>query len=279
MKKSILLLSVLGIMFAGCNKDSDDELPQPTVYKLVSTDPTPRNVVLEEFTGIHCGFCPDGHAIAHQIEVDNPGRVVLINVHAGSYANPSPGEPDFRTAFGDPLASFGGVTGYPQGMVNRAPYGSSTALAMSRSSWTAAASQILGSGNSPVNLGVHSKWTADTRKLEIRVAAYFVEATTGSCFINVILLENGYVGYQANGGNDYVHNNIMRDMITGQWGEEITTTAAGTNFEKVYTYDLPATYDVENCDIAVFITGVEKKPVHTGIKVKANNGHTYILPQ
>jgi hypothetical protein len=29
---------------------------------LVSTDPQPRNAVLEEFTGIYCGYCPQGHA-------------------------------------------------------------------------------------------------------------------------------------------------------------------------------------------------------------------------
>ena len=34
--------------------------------EFVSTDPMPRNAVLEEFTGIYCVFCPQGHQIADQ---------------------------------------------------------------------------------------------------------------------------------------------------------------------------------------------------------------------
>jgi hypothetical protein len=53
---------------------------------IVSTEPMNRNVVLEEFTGIHCQYCPDGHRIAQGIADANPGRVTLINVHQGSFA-------------------------------------------------------------------------------------------------------------------------------------------------------------------------------------------------
>ena len=44
----------------------------------VSTTPENKNVVLEEFTGIHCGFCPDGHVVGQGIYDNNPGDVVLI---------------------------------------------------------------------------------------------------------------------------------------------------------------------------------------------------------
>ena len=35
---------------------------------LVDTTPQYKNVILEEFTGIHCMFCPDGHVIAQNIK-------------------------------------------------------------------------------------------------------------------------------------------------------------------------------------------------------------------
>ena len=35
---------------------------------LVDTIPQNKKAVLEEFTGIHCVFCPDGHYIAQQIK-------------------------------------------------------------------------------------------------------------------------------------------------------------------------------------------------------------------
>ena len=37
----------------------------------VSTTPENKNVVLEEFTGIYCGFCPDGHAAPHTVQHPN----------------------------------------------------------------------------------------------------------------------------------------------------------------------------------------------------------------
>ena len=35
---------------------------------IVSTNPENKNVILEEFTGIYCTYCPDVHSIAHAIK-------------------------------------------------------------------------------------------------------------------------------------------------------------------------------------------------------------------
>ena len=49
----------------------------------VIQNPTNKNVVIEELTGIHCRYCPDGHARVNAIVEANPGRVVAVNIHAG----------------------------------------------------------------------------------------------------------------------------------------------------------------------------------------------------
>src|SRR5690606_41785395 len=85
---------------------------------IVSTSPQDQNVVLEEFTGIHCVYCPQGHAIAKSIQDANPDRVSLINIHVGGYANPGPGEPDLRSPYGSALLAQTGPTGYPSGTIN-----------------------------------------------------------------------------------------------------------------------------------------------------------------
>ncbi|MEN9978694.1 MAG: hypothetical protein RLZZ569_1319, partial [Bacteroidota bacterium] len=66
----------------------------------VSQTPLNKNVVLEELTGINCTWCPDGHLRAQQIKDANPGRVILVNVHAGSFA---PSSPNLKTTDGDLL--------------------------------------------------------------------------------------------------------------------------------------------------------------------------------
>src|SRR5690625_98554 len=109
---------------------------------LVSTTPQNKKVVLEEFTGINCVFCPDGHRIAQAIKDQNPDDVILVNVHVGNFANPGNGQPDFRTSFGTALANQSGLTGYPSGTINRHVFSGST-TALGRGQWTGAANQIL----------------------------------------------------------------------------------------------------------------------------------------
>ena len=95
----------------------------------VSTTPENKNVVLEEFTGISCPYCPDGHAIAEGIKNNNPGDVMLINIHTGGYATPQGPGTDFRTNYGSAFGNKCKVSGYPTGSINR------VGASMSRSDW------------------------------------------------------------------------------------------------------------------------------------------------
>ena len=69
MKK--ILLSALGLVACGAM----------SAQTIVSTTAENRNVVLEEFTGIYCTFCPDGHKRANELKADNPGRVAVSYTH------------------------------------------------------------------------------------------------------------------------------------------------------------------------------------------------------
>ncbi|NLJ08439.1 MAG: Omp28-related outer membrane protein [Sphingobacteriales bacterium] len=244
---------------------------------LVTTTPQFRNVVLEEFTGIHCGYCPDGHARAEALSSANPGRVVLINVHAGNFAVPAAGEPDFRTVFGDSLVANAKVTGYPQGSVNRHlfPEIDPQKMALGRTSWASAAAKIFPL-MSPVNIGFKSTFDTSTRILTVEVQLFYVESSPLSeNYLNVVLLENHVIGYQtdyANGNHtDYDHKHILRHMITGLWGDVINTTSKGTLVTKSYQYIVPAGYNIDNCDVAVFVTE-NKNEIYTGVQAEANGG-------
>ena len=86
----------------------------------VSTTPENKNVVLQDFTGIYCTFCPDGHVIAQDLHDSYPNDIFLINIHTGGYSNPnSPSHPDFNSNHGAAIAANSGLAGYPAGTVNR----------------------------------------------------------------------------------------------------------------------------------------------------------------
>jgi hypothetical protein len=272
MKRFLLLFSLLFLSIT---------LTGLFAQKLVSTNPQPRNVVLEEFTGIYCGFCPEGHEIAEKIRTDNPGRVVLINVHSGSYSVPQAGSghPDFQTPWGAALVTMSNLVGFPAGQVNRQIFKGSAyaqqdtaknSLALSRSGWVAAGNVILTDANSPVNIGAAVQRVGKD-SLYITVELYYTADVTQNNKLNVVLLESGYIGYQggSKGSDTYVHNHIMRDMVTGQWGEVITTTTKGTLIEKVYKYKITDRVNPlgSKMQLAVFVTQNDNKNIYTGIEI------------
>ncbi len=232
---------------------------------IVSTSPQNKNVVLEEFTGIHCTYCPDGHAIAKAIQDANPTRVSLINIHEGGYAVPGNGEPDFRTAFGTAIAGQSGLTGYPAGQINRHVFpgrgmsGGSTA--MGRGSWNISANDIL-AAPSYVNLAATAHVDAETNVMTIHVEAYYTANSPESTnFLNVALVQNNTKGPQTGGGqgNNYNHMHRLINMLTGQWGEEITQTTSGTFVSRDYTYQIIphnnlVPVEIGELEVVVFMT-------------------------
>jgi len=231
---------------------------------IVSTEVENKKVVLEEFTGIHCGYCPQGHAIAQSIQNAHPEDVFLINIHTGSYSTPGTGEPDFRTSYGTAISGQSGLTGYPAGTVNRHLFsglsqGSGTA--MSRDKWTNASNQTLAM-QAGVNVGIESDINAQTRELTVHVEVYYTADNSQTTnYLNVALLQNNTLGPQSGGnmGNEYVHMHRLVELITGTWGEEITTTTTGSFIDKIYTYTIPEGYRsipavIEDLEIVAFVT-------------------------
>lgn len=246
---------------------------------LVSTEPRNRTIVLEEFTGLNCGYCPDGHRIANGIKNKYNGEPILINVHVGSFANPGAGQPDYRTAFGTELDAQAKVTGYPSATVNRhffLQYG--TTLALNRGYWEATAAEIAAMP-SPVNVGLRSTFDKDTRKLTVDVEAFYTADEPFENTINVVLTESDVIGYQSdytNGSHtDYHHMHMLRYMLSGQWGEDYTTTTKGTLVKKTYTYTVPANFNIANCHVAAFISE-NTFEILTGAEVPADGGTTMV---
>ena len=248
---------------------------------IVDTLPHNKKVVLEEYTGIHCGYCPDGHKIANQIKAAHPNDVFLINIHQGSYATAAVGEPNFKTSFGDALAAQTGLTGYPSGTVNRHIF-SGTTTALQRSAWTANATTILAQP-SYANVGVTAFLDVQTKVLTVNVEAYYTANGSALNMLNVALLQNNVEGPQSSGNTNptqvlpngnYNHGHMLRHLLTGQWGDSMKVTTQGTLVQRTYTYTLPAainSVDLElgNLEIVAFIAQ-GKQEIITGAETKVN---------
>lgn len=270
-QKLLLLLSLAGLGVSA--------------QTIVSTAPQNKKVILEEFTGINCVYCPQGHAIANSIKQANPNNVFLINVHVGGYATPGAGQPDFRTSFGTAIANQSNLTGYPAGTVNRTAFtglaqNGGAGTAMSRNNWTNASNQIL-SQASYVNVGVTGSIDVNTRVLTVNVEAYYTgNSPVTSNRLNVALLQNNTLGPQTGGnmGDSYNHQHRLIHLLTGQWGETYTTVTTGTLVTRTYTYTIPAAYnsviaEMGEFELVAFVTESQQKiisgngatPTYTGL--------------
>ena len=228
---------------------------------IVGTDPENKNVVLEEFTGIYCGYCPQGHVIAQGIYDNHPDDVVLINIHQGGYANPNPGDPDFRTPWGNAIAGQSGLVGYPAGTVNRhlfPGYSQGSGTAQSRGTWVTTSNMIMAEP-SYLNIELEATIVTSTRQLVVYVEVYYTgDSPEESNFLSIAILQNDIIGPQSGGGSNYNHKHMLRHLITGQWGLEITETTTGSLYTKTLTYEMPDDYNdvdlvLEDLDIVGFV--------------------------
>lgn len=252
--------------------------------QFVSTEVSNKNVVLEEYTGINCGYCPDGHKRANQLAAANPGRVFVINIHAGGYAANT-----YTTQHGNTLQTTFGANSFPTGTVNRHTFTgySNGNFLMSRGDWASAANTIMNQ-TSPVNIAARGTLDWTTRELNITVQLYYTaDEASATNKLNVAILQDNVIGSQSGAslnpdqqvGSQYRHMHMFRGFIYNDaWGEDITTTTQGSFVEKTYTYTIPASLGsptaiaakLEDLHFVAFVAQGQQE-ILTGCEVEIEN--------
>ena len=230
--------------------------------ELVSTDPVNRNIVLEEYTGVHCGWCPVGHKIANELATRYKDELFVINIHAGGFADDT--QYDFRTEDGNVIYQGSNVSGFPSGNVNRL-----SESAIGRDIWGSYVENII-KEMAECNVAGWVVLDKEARKATITVEVYYTaNSASANNYINVMMLQNNIIAYQGGSSQNpdqvvngqYRHMHVFRDAITPAWGEEIAPTTKGTFITKTYEYDIPAkigSFDV-NIDDLEFVAFVTEK--------------------
>lgn len=250
----------------------------------VSQNVSNRNALIEEFTGVNCGFCPDGHRIADELVDANPGRVVAVNIHSGSYASDPT---DFRIQDGENLDNTFSINGYPTGVVSRAQ-GNTTS---SRGAWAGQVTPIL-SQTSYVNLGMQADWDINNNEVSITLQAYFTgNSSASSERLHLYLLQDDVEGKQANGASFYPemvlpnglynHKKMLRNMFFGLNGITLPSNSSGSLFDTTFTVSIPDFYpslsgstnvmtEISKMNFVLFTTDQNNRNVETAIKVAPN---------
>ncbi len=216
-------------------------------------------VVLEDYTGTWCGYCPNvSHAIEEIRMITDDISVVAI--HYGDEMTISPGL--------DLINEFN-ITGYPTARINRTvdwsyPYGSSQIESLIETDNSIAISidsHMIDMSMLQVQLRVVSEEDLSDHK----IITYLVED-------NLIYDQTNYYNYDENSyffgmGNpivDFVHNDVLRHSFTDALGNpmENPTPALNDTFFN-YSFEIDSGYTLANLGIVVMIVNQNNTAINS----------------
>lgn len=272
MKKQIFIAALMIVSVISCKKkdDSSDEAVTPAANITAVPASFSPKVILEEFTGAWCGYCPRGADQSDKIVLANPGKFFPVAIHAG-------GTEVMKIAAGNSIDSIYNDYGYPGGMINRVTVGSSATLATNYwSSKTTAQLALVPDGGLAIDAS-----KIENNILTLDVHAGFKSAITGDLRLIVYLVEKSVINastaydqhnYMSSSGSspdpsspfynqppiihNFEHKHVLRKVISSSsvWGDAIPAAniGAGKEFVKTYLVNL-GTYVPANMQIVAFI--------------------------
>ncbi len=225
------------------------------------TPPRTQKVILEEFTGFQCSTCPEATELAVNIRNADCSQVILIAVHAGSFAKPrgSKFSYEFRTPEGDELDETFQVTAAstPNALVNRQSFNDKTVLG--KGDWSSAVAALL-EREAPLDISIATSYDEESREVTANVQMeYYVDGLEDH-YVTVYLLENEFVQWQKDRRvgdiEDYVHEHVLRTSFNGTWGDPVAeggTPLAGQTYSTELTVALADDWTPEHLEVVAFV--------------------------
>lgn len=199
-----------------------------------------RSLIMK-FTGTWCGYCPSMDEAIESAVALHPDKFELAYMHVGDNY-----QPDCAYYFEDRFAVYGYPTGISDFRAKVPNY--------SPSSYTAGLfSKVLEEkeNNYPVTTGISftSSLSGSTVKADVKVYAKKADDYK----VTVLLLEDGIVGYQNGGGYDYVHDHVVRLVMSSTSGDDAAVASDNTVWSKTYTGTVPSGCNTSNLRILVYV--------------------------
>ncbi|MBM3448075.1 MAG: Omp28-related outer membrane protein [Bacteroidetes bacterium] len=288
MKNILLFLGLVGLTFHSCDVIEEPVRIEKNPYLENTYGPAPsfnvpteatKNVLVEEYTGHLCGFCPEATALVLALDETLGNRMVTVSIHAGTLAEPSPGlfSSDYRTEAGDLYWTQLGGGLNPSARIDRV--GGLTNFYYldpgNPDSWQSIINSQL-NVSTPVALQGIADYIPNDNKINIHINSHFVESYSGSLNLVVLLVENHIISpqedYTATPSEveDYEHEHVLRTAVTEPMGNAlITSPNGGTSITKSFTVPVSSTWNGQNLVVVAYLLDPVTNEIINALEVYA----------
>lgn len=208
-KTLLLLTGILAWACVGHPADDEDDYPAPGPSGEGPSEEVFAPGLVLDFTATWCQNCPRMALAIEEASEERPGAIFPVCVHFHD---------EFSSTETDALSMLFGVQAYPSVVVN-----------LDKETLTPATSKVL----------ILARLDAAERKkpctLELSYAdgvlsAGVTAAEDGTYAVGAVLLEDGLVAPQVGGKDDYVHDNILRKILSADiFGEDLGFLESGVS--------------------------------------------------
>ena len=246
MKKFALMFSAAAVAMGALS--SCDSVDESDRYIPVERQEAKRVVLIEEFTGMSCTNCPTGHEIVHDLLEIYQESVIPVSIHSGppEYTLDPTHRLVLDTPAGQEYYKSVGSPALPAAVINK------ETPVLQPTNWATEVARLI-SIPTPLTMSAEASLSGDKKTIDITVDMTSIDNVNGK--LQVWVLENGIVGYQLDHGShilDYVHNHVLRAVVNGLWGEDVSL-AENVPAQISYTQEMSADWVPENTYIVAFV--------------------------
>jgi hypothetical protein len=248
-----------------------------STYVETPADPEPKEVLLEDITGVRCPNCPKAAEIAADLLHTHEGRLNVIAMQPKNFSNllTKPFERaggdhydsryDLRTDAAIAIANMvAKPNSLPSGYIDRKVFAPLTDPILDKEKWVEKVGLQVGQ-TSPVNLELKAVHDATQNTIVIDVTIRYTQAIAEekSHNLSIAITQDSLIDVQENGSeydSAYVSMHLLRDMATSYTGDALNAPlVAGRVFRKRYVYTIPPysftfpAFDFRNMHVVAYI--------------------------
>lgn len=206
-----------------------------------------RNLLLEQFTGTGCSYCPEGAAALKAAIKGQEDKIVWVAHHSGfSKDMLTIDESSEYTWFYNDVSTYAPACMLDRTRLKTLLVSPGPGPIFDSRKTTKSMIEALLAIPAYAQLNAQSTFDATTRKLTVTIDG---ESTQELPYakLNVFLTQDGIVFRQEGegGGNNYQHDHTIRDVLSDVWGDNVEFV--DNKFTKTYTYTLPEEVGIFEC--------------------------------